>query len=333
MVSSPPLWISLSFFGACMSQIEEQRLMSKIASLYYEEGLKQSEISTRLDLSQSFISRALRRALQEGVVKITVMRPQGLHLELETRLQKMYGIRQVIVVEATEPDDEESIKQAIGSAAAHYLETSLSAQDHIGISSWSSTIRAMVSHMHPQPGKQSAQEVVQLLGGVGNKGAFEATLLTQRLATLLNCPAFLLPSQSIEQSVESKQRIVEMEEVKEVLHRFDSITLAIVGIGELEPSQLLRNSGNYYTEDMLRVLAERGAVGDICLRYFDAQGKPVLEEDEEFVVSMGLGKLRSINRVLGLAGGVRKVQAIKGALLGGYLDVLITDVGTARGLG
>ncbi|WP_328587065.1 sugar-binding domain-containing protein, partial [Pseudomonas syringae group genomosp. 3] len=123
------------------------------------------------------------------------------------------------------------------------------------------------------------------------------------------------------------------EEVKEVLHRFDSITLAIVGIGELEPSQLLRNSGNYYTEDMLRVLAERGAVGDICLRYFDAQGKPVLEEDEEFVVSMGLGKLRSINRVLGLAGGVRKVQAIKGALLGGYLDVLITDVGTARGLG
>ncbi|KPC42834.1 Transcriptional regulator [Pseudomonas amygdali pv. morsprunorum] len=315
-----------------MSQIEEQRLMSKIASLYYEEGLKQSEISTRLDLSQSFISRALRRALQEGVVKITVMRPQGLHLELENRLQSLYGIRQVIVVEATEPDNEESIKQAIGSAAAHYLETSLSAQDHIGISSWSSTIRAMVSHMHPQPGKQSAQEVVQLLGGVGNKGAFEATLLTQRLATLLNCPAFLLPSQSIEQSVESKQRIVEMEEVKEVLQRFDSITLAIVGIGELEPSQLLRNSGNYYTEDMLRVLAERGAVGDICLRYFDAQGKPVLEEDEEFVVSMGLPKLRSINRVLGLAGGVRKVQAIRGALLGGYLDVLITDLGTARGL-
>lgn len=141
-----------------MSQIEEQRLMSKIASLYYEEGLKQSEISTRLDLSQSFISRALRRALQEGVVKITVMRPQGLHLELETRLQKMYGIRQVIVVEATEPDDEESIKQAIGSAAAHYLETSLSAQDHIGISSWSSTIRAMVSHMHPSPANKAPRK-------------------------------------------------------------------------------------------------------------------------------------------------------------------------------
>ncbi len=85
-----------------MSQIEEQRLITKIASLYYEEGLKQSEISTQLDLSQSFISRALRRALQDGVVKISVMRLQGLHLELESQLQRRYGVRRVIVVEATE---------------------------------------------------------------------------------------------------------------------------------------------------------------------------------------------------------------------------------------
>jgi DNA-binding transcriptional regulator LsrR (DeoR family) len=241
-------------------------------------------------------------------------------------------VRRVIVVEATQPGDDESIKQAIGTAAAHYLETSLSPQDIIGISSWSSTIRAAVGYRHAQPGKQGAQEVVQLLGGVGNKGAFEATLLPQRLANLLNCPAFLLPSQSIEQSVQSKQRIIEMEEVKEVLNRFDSITLAIVGIGELEPSQLLRNSGNYYTEDMLRLLAERRAVGDICLRYFDAEGKAVLDEDEEFVVSVALSKLLKIQRVLGLAGGASKVQAIRGALNGGYLDILITDLNTAQAL-
>ncbi|WP_226506205.1 sugar-binding transcriptional regulator [Pseudomonas sp. MWU16-30317] len=315
-----------------MSQIEELRLITKIASLYYEEGLKQSQISAQLDLSQSFISRALQRALQDGVVKITVMRPQGLHLELERELQQRYGVRRVIVVEATVPDDEESIKQAIGSAAAHYLETTLNADDSIGISSWSSTIRAMVGHLHSLPGRQAAREVVQLLGGVGNKGAFEATLLTQRLATLLNCPAYLLPSQSIEQSVQSRERIMQMDEVREVIERFDSVTLAIVGVGELEPSQLLRNSGNYYTEEMLRVLAERGAVGDICLRYFDANGKPVLGEDEEFVVSMALPKLHSVPRVLALAGGSRKVHAIRGALKGGFVDVLVTDLNTAQGL-
>ena len=314
-----------------MSNLEEQRLLTKIASLYYEEGLKQSQISEQLDLSQSFVSRALSRALKEGIVRISVQRLRNFHLELERQLQQRYGIRQAIVVEPT-GDDEEAIKQAIGSAAAHYLETSVTEKDHIGISSWSSTIRAMVGHMHRGSSRQGATEVVQLLGGVGNKGAFEATLLTQQLATLLGCPAYLLPSQSIEQSPESRQRILQLDEVREVTERFARLTVALVGIGELEPSQLLRNSGNYHGEAMLEVLAARGAVGDICLRYFDAQGRPVLDDSEETVVAVDLPQLLEIDRVVGLAGGLRKVNAIRGALQGGYLDVLVVDLRTALAL-
>ncbi len=41
------------------------------------------------------------------------------------------------------------IKQAIGSAAAHYLETRLRPDELIGISSWSGTIRCMVDALHP----------------------------------------------------------------------------------------------------------------------------------------------------------------------------------------
>ncbi|KTC09154.1 MULTISPECIES: sugar-binding transcriptional regulator [Pseudomonas] len=313
-----------------MRMLEEQRLLTKIASLYYEDGLKQSQISQQLDLSQSFVSRALNRALKEGIVKISVQRPLNFHLDLERELQQRYGVRQVIVVEPTS-EDEDALKQAIGSAAAHYIETTLTEKDRIGISSWSSTIRAMVGYMHSS--KQSAAtEVVQLLGGVGNKGAFEATLLTQQLATLLGCPSYLLPSQSIEQSVDSRHRILQLDEVREVVERFSNLTVAIVGIGELEPSKLLRNSGNYHGEPMLKLLAERGAVGDICLRYYDADGKPVLQDSEEVVVSVDLEQLLNIERVIGLAGGERKVNAIRGALHGGYLDVLITDLATARSL-
>ncbi|NKF30593.1 sugar-binding transcriptional regulator [Pseudomonas sp. BGM005] len=313
-----------------MRMVEEQRLLTKIASLYYEEGLKQSEISQQLDLSQSFVSRALSRALKEGIIKISVLRPLHFHLDLERELQKKYSIRQVIVVEPTGIGDD-ALKQAIGSAAAHYIETTVTEKDRIGISSWSSTIRAMVGYMHNSKQK-GATEVVQLLGGVGNKGAFEATLLTQQLATLFGCPSYLLPSQSIEQSVESRHRILQLDEVREVVDRFSNLTVALVGIGELEPSQLLRNSGNYHTQSMLKLLAERGAVGDICLRYYDAQGRPVLDESEEVVVSIDLKQLHSIDRVIGLAGGERKANAIRGALRGGFLDVLITDLATAQSL-
>ena len=41
-----------------MSKQDEQRLLVKIATLYYSENKKQSEIASLLHLSQSFVSRA-----------------------------------------------------------------------------------------------------------------------------------------------------------------------------------------------------------------------------------------------------------------------------------
>lgn len=313
-----------------MGRLDDARLMAKIATLYHEKGMKQADIARRLYLSQSFVSRALNRAIKEQIVKITVSQPSHVHIALEQQLQEQYHLDQVIVVEVDDHQDEQALRWAIGSAAAHYLETTLSAEDSVGISSWSSHIKAMVSQLHPF--KFAAKNVVQLLGGVGNKGAFEATLLTQELGQLLNCDAHLLPAQSIEQSVASKSRLVAQPDIKEVLQLFDDVTLAIVGIGNLEPSQLLRNSGNYYNEAMLKLLAERHATGDICLHYFDEQGQPVLAPDEDPVIGMELDKLLNVERVVGLAGGAHKVNAIRSAMRGGYLNVLITDYQTAKAL-
>ena len=48
------------------------RLMTKVARLYYEQGLRQAEIADRLDLSQSRVSRLLKqdwRAATEHLLK------------------------------------------------------------------------------------------------------------------------------------------------------------------------------------------------------------------------------------------------------------------------
>jgi DNA-binding transcriptional regulator LsrR (DeoR family) len=83
---------------------------------------------------------------------------------------------------------------------------------------------------------------------------------------------------------------------------------------------------------MLKLLAERGAVGDICLHYYDASGKPVLSQDEDPVIGMELTQIRACPQVIALAGGAEKCNAIRGALQGNYIDVLITDYPTARSL-
>ncbi|MCE0495993.1 sugar-binding transcriptional regulator [Vibrio salinus] len=313
-----------------MSRQDEQRLLVKIATLYYLEGYKQSDIAKTMSLSQSFVSRAINRSIKEGVVKISVVQPENMFINLEKAIQKKYVIDQAIVVDSDEHQDEAMVKRAIGSAAAHYLETRLRANDLIGISSWSSTIRAMVDQMYSQ--KLKASGVIQLLGGVGANGNVQATILTQTLAELLNCPSWLLPSQSIERSVDDKKRLLSSNEVTDVIKKFDDVNMAIVGIGHLLPSQFLRNSGNYYDQEMLDTLAKRGAVGDLCLHYFDQKGKPVLREDEDPVIGMALEKIRNCPQVVALAGGGDKVEAIKGALCGQYIDVLITDRVTAKQL-
>ncbi len=112
-------------------------------------------------------------------------------LNLEKGIEDRYGIKQAIVVDTEEDASDYAIKRAIGSAAAHYLETRLRPKDLIGVSSWSSTIRAMVDEVHAQNLKASG--VIQLLGGVGPNGNVQATILTQTLAHHLNCDAWLLP--------------------------------------------------------------------------------------------------------------------------------------------
>lgn len=313
-----------------MSKQDEQRLMVKIATLYYTEGMKQSDIAKTLHLSQSFVSRMLMRCLNEGVVKISVIPPSNIFPALENSLEKKYGIQQAVVVDAAADATPAQIRQAIGSAAAHYMETRIRANDLVGISSWSGTIRAMVDALHPQSVK--ARGVIQLLGGVGANGNVQATILTQTLAAYLSCEAWLLPSQSIERSVEERQRLATNSEVAEVVSKFAEVDVAIVGIGELEPSQLLKNSGNYYDEGMLKILAERGAVGDICLHYFDAAGQPVLSHEEDPVIGMELADALACPQVVALAGGRSKTNAIRGALLGNYINVLIVDYPTARQL-
>lgn len=75
-----------------------------------------------------------------------------------------------------------------------------------------------------------------------------------------------------------------------------------------------------------------GAVGDVLLHFFDDKGQPIETSLNRRVVSMTLPQLRSVDRAVGVAGGRRKHEAILGALLGGLINVLITDCYTARRL-
>ena len=66
-----------------MARTDELRLLTKVARLYHERGMRQSDIASQLDLSQATVSRLLKRAEDERIVRITVSMPHGTYTELE----------------------------------------------------------------------------------------------------------------------------------------------------------------------------------------------------------------------------------------------------------
>ena len=313
-----------------MPRRDELRQIAKVAGLYYQRGVRQADIATQMSLSQSTVSRLLKRAEQEQIVRITVSVPPGAHPELESELEARYGLKEAVVVDTV--GDDEQILRDLGSAAAFYVETTLKEGDVVGISSWSATLLAMVDAMHPLP-RSTRAEVVQILGGVGNPAAeLHAAHLTRRLATFTHGSAVFLPAPGVAGSADAARIYVDDPFVRSAVERFDHITLALVGIGALQPSTLLASSGNIFSAEELDLLRARGAVGDICLRFFDRQGQRVLTPLDQRVIGMRPEQLRKVARSVGIAGGQRKHDAIRGALSGGWINVLITDRWTAEAL-
>jgi DNA-binding transcriptional regulator LsrR (DeoR family) len=314
-----------------MTSVERMRLMTKVARLYHERGLRQSVIATKLSLSQAMVSRLLAAAEKEGIIRTTVMTPMGVYPDLEEQLERRFELTDAVVADCSD-DRDDSVLREIGSAAATYMETTLGADEVVGISSWSGTLLRMVGSMQPLR-RTPGSHVVQILGGIGNPTAeAHATRLTEQLASLISAEPHFLPAPGVTGSAAATAAYLADPQLHRTADYFGKLTIALVGIGALHPSRLLGESGNVFAEDELSELGVLGAVGDICLRFFDRAGQPVASPFNERVVGMSLDQIRHVPRSVGIAGGASKLDAIHAALEGRLVNVLITDRFTAERL-
>jgi DNA-binding transcriptional regulator LsrR (DeoR family) len=313
-----------------MSRLDEIRLMAKVARMYYDQGIRQHQITERLNIHQSKISRMLKRARETNIVRISVATPAGFFPDLEDALENRFDLKEAIVIDSD--GEEERVVRDLGAAAAFYVETTIRQAMVIGISSWSRSLFSMVDSLHPSTAG-SGGKVVQILGGVGNVSTqYQAMLLAQRLAALIGASPVLLQAPGVVGSPEAKAVLVEDAAVQEASRLFSKLDLALVGIGSLEPSSLLASSGNIFSVEERRQLRRSGAVGDICFQFIDKQGRLVESPLMKRVIGIDLATLKSAPRVVGIAGGPSKVPAILASLAGKWINVLITDRHTAEQL-
>ena len=313
-----------------MSRLDEIRLMAKVARMYYDQGIRQQQITERLNIHQSKVSRMLKRAREANIVRISVATPAGFFPDLEDALERRFDLKEAIVIESD--GEEERVVRDLGAAAAFYVETTIKPEMVIGISSWSRSLFSMVDTLHPSSAGAGGK-VVQILGGVGNASTqYQAMLLAQRLAALIGALPVLLQAPGVVGSPEAKAVLVKDAAVEEASKLFSKLDLALVGIGSLEPSALLASSGNIFSVEERRQLRRSGAVGDICFQFIDKQGQRVASPLMKRVIGIDLATLKSTPRVVGIAGGESKVPAVLASLAGKWINVLITDRRTAEQL-
>ncbi len=294
----------------------EKNLMIKIAWYYYMENMTQQAIADRLNITRMRVIKLLEKARQTGVVQFRISSSLDFRRDLETKLMEKYHLRDCYTV-PTNPN-ETGTNDTIARAASIYIADHVRENSYINFGygdTTSKTIEYLAKNL------ETAVSFVSLTGGVGY-------YLPKSESNIFNAKLYLIPSPIIMSSAQMADAIKKESSVQEVTDMIRLASMTIVGIGGMDDSATIVKSSILNPSDF-RLLAMKGAVGDVICHFIDKDGNLVDTEVDSRLVSVHLSTLKELDNVIGVAAGKHKLPAIHAALTGGYVDILITDEETA----
>ncbi|MCD8510737.1 MAG: sugar-binding transcriptional regulator [Bacillus sp. (in: Bacteria)] len=300
----------------------------KAAKMYYQLDYSQQDIARELGISRPSVSRLLQEAKEQGIVHIQIIDPTEGEQKLADILKEKYGLKDCIIVNVPLFEDG-IIKEYLGKKAAAYIRETVEPGDVIG-TTWGTTLYEMSRHL--QPKNVSNVEVVQLNGGVSHSetSTFASDILTQLGKAFDTVPHFL-PLPAVVDHLVVKQAIVADRHIRKVLELGKKANMAVLTVGDFNEDATLVKA-DYFTKEDLAILQKRNAAGDICSRFFDGQGQLCSQEINARTIGIELEELIKKEKAILIAGGLKKVAGIIGALRGGYSNILITDQFTAEAM-
>jgi DNA-binding transcriptional regulator LsrR (DeoR family) len=155
-------------------------------------------------------------------------------------------------------------------------------------------------------------------------------LLTPALAERLDCACRLMNAPLLTKSAEMTRALMQEPIVRDALEKSKDIDIALAGIGALDLNIYNPYRLGYVTAKEVREMVAAGAVGDVCGYHFSIDGEILDIEMNERFVHVSLDVMRRIKRLIGVAGGLIKANAIYGALRAKLINVLITDEAAAQ---
>jgi DNA-binding transcriptional regulator LsrR (DeoR family) len=293
------------------------------ATLYYVEEQSQAAIAAQLGVSVATVSRLLSEARQDGMVRIQIVMPSSPEddEELATALASALAIDGVRLATLS---GARTIGEELAPALSEVLRAAeLGPGDALLVSSGRTVYEAAQAALPSLPGIA----VAPMVGGQDEPEVWYATneITRQVAATVGGTPVFLYaPAMP---GPELYDTIIRDPSTRRVLELWDSARCAVMGIGA---PPLTRSSLPAFVvrDDAL----SRSAVGDICSRFYDRDGREVRFTGYERLVATSFESLRRIPTRIGVAAGVVKVPSLLAAARALLFTELVTDRETARAL-
>lgn len=308
--------------------MNHDNLKLTIAHLFYEEDLSKVDIAKRLKISRFQVARLLEEARKDGTVQIRIIDSPNASVELELALLKRFGLSRVRVVKTS---DSLNLIDDLGFAGVEMLTELADENEVLGVG-WGETIKSVANHLPVH--LTGFKEVVQVVGALPTTGfswspvevSLRFATATQSLWHPLQAPAFVSNS-DILNALRSDPGI------HKTLSAMDRISMVIFSCGGWRPkitARLLETG--YLNDSQIEQLIEANVAADILTSFLNGNGEPISTNLDNLVLSMSLSQLKSVPTRILVAGGVEKLESINAVLLGGYANVLATDIDTAHRL-
>lgn len=299
----------------------------EVSRYYYIDRLSQSEISKKLNISRPTISRDLKLAQDIGIVDIHVNNPLKQNESLKKQLISKYQLKDVIIASQTN-EHEDIIVESLGEIGARYLSTIVKDGDIIGIN-WGQTMEALANKLNPF--HNINVKLVQLKGSVSNSTENNyATEITNKFNIAFNTQTQVLPLPVIFDNANTKKLTMNDRFISSVMHEVYSSNIAIFTVGTTEPDAKLFKLG-YLSSKEIEYL-RKNSVGDIISHFVDENGEIADKNLDSRTIAIPLENLKKKEYSILIAGGNRKLKPIHSALVGGYVNVLITNQKIAESL-
>ena len=302
--------------------------LTRLATLYYVDGLTQEDLSKQFSLSRAKIGRLLKRAQEEGIVEIRVRHHPRDTRDLERELIHRFGIEKAIV--SVNHKDQDKQRELLAGLVASHLDRILT-NDMIVAVGIGRNINAISEHALSS--MQRSPTFVCAIGGFYRGGeAMNADHISRRLAARFGGGSETLYAPALVGDPDVREALLHNDAVKPTLDKARRAHIALVGVGDINEDSIMVRNG-WFSPDEISELRKCGAVGDLMGYHFiDIAGRPIITPVRDRVIGLGMEDLKRIPNVIAVASENTKTTAVLGALRAGVITTLATTEAIAQSI-